>query len=223
MDQCVAFDNGQFNVSASSTWISESDATKAGAAPDTADTVPTIGDHFGKDVLGISSSVSLEDFPIVIQTGENLGFNVLGLGPNSSILTHLYNNGITASRSYGLFWGLIGVDLDAQKDGSLTFGGYDKAKLTGTGSSQNIAHDNPDCNLLVSTTSITMNFPNGTETEILSVEKSPRTLTMCVDPEIPTIALPLDIWTNFKDNAGGGYIGPGLGLNRGNIYSVENV
>ena len=219
----MAFDNGLFNVSASSTWVFEGSATKAGAAPDAASIIPVLGDSFGHDVLGINSSVSLENFPIVIQTGKNLNFNVLGLGPNSSILTHLYNAGIIASRSYGLFWGLIGADIDTQEDGSLTFGGYDKAKLTGTGSSQDITHDTPGCNLLVSATSIIMNFPNGTEMEILSVDERARTLTMCVSPEISTITLPVDIWTNFKDNAGGDYIGPGLGLNRGNIYSVDNM
>ena len=68
-----------------------------------------------------------------------------------------------------------------------------------------------------------MNFPNGTETEILATGKNATTLTMCVNPEITTIALPLDIWTNFRDNAGGNYIGAGMGLNRGNLYNATNV
>ena len=103
VNQCVALQNGEFDVSASSTWVPESDATKAGAAPDSASIIPSVGDHFGTDVLNIKSSVSLKDFPIVIEAGEDIGFNALGLGSNFSILTHLYNAGIVASRSYGLF------------------------------------------------------------------------------------------------------------------------
>ena len=166
----------------------------------------------------------MNDFPIAIEAGNDIGFNALGLATNSTILTRLYQTGVIASRSWGLFWGLNGIDLDAQKSGSLTFGGYDKAKLTGTGSKINLTHGNPNCNLLVTATSIKMNFPNGTDIEILATGSSAATLTMCVNPEFPIVTLPYDVWTNFQDNAGGTYIGRSNGINGyGELYGVDDV
>ena len=203
--------------------MSESNAGYAGAAPSDL-AIPPTGDDFGQETLHLNGSVSLQDFPIAIQVGEDTGYTLLGLATNSTILTRLYDAGIIASRSWGLFWGLNGIDLDAQKEGSLTFGGYDKAKLTGTGSQINLTHDNPDCNLLVLATSITMNFPNGTDVEILSSGSDAENLTMCVNPEFPIVTLPHDIWTTFLDNSGGTYLGRSNGINGyGELFSVNDM
>ena len=203
--------------------MSESNARFAGAAPSDL-SIPSTGDDFGQETLHVNSSVSIEHFPIAIEVVEDPGYNALGLATNSTILTYLYDAGIIASRSWGLFWGLNGLDLDAQKEGSLTFGGYDKAKLTGTGSQINLTHNNPHCNLQVSATSIKMNFPNGTDVEILSTGTSSKVLTMCVQPEFPIVTLPYDIWTNFLDNAGGTYLGRSNGINGyGELFSVDDM
>jgi len=52
---------------------------------------------------------------------------------------HLNSN----ARSYGFFWGHIGVQRHAQLDGSMVFGGYDRAKVRGppTGFTSRITND----------------------------------------------------------------------------------
>ena len=220
---CIANRGGEFNVSASSTWVPESDAAHAGTAPSDR-AIPPIGDEFGQDDLHINSSVTLEQFPLAIVSVNDTGYNVLGLGTNSTVLTRLYQNGMIASRSWGLSWGLNGYEIDAQKQGSLVFGGYDNAKLTGTGNKIPMSQ-NPRCSLLVTATSMLMNFPNGTDFEILTVDGNPTTLTMCVEPEFPIITMPEDYWFNFMDVAGGSYIGRSIGLNNnyGELYFADGV
>lgn len=53
----------------------------------------------------------------------------LGLGTNFTVLSALQTRHQIASRVWSMFYGLTGVDADAQLDGVLVLGGYDHAKM----------------------------------------------------------------------------------------------
>ena len=107
-------------------------------------------------------------------------------------------------------------------DGSLVLGGYDAAKATGPNSTQSIT-TNQGCNFFVVVTAINMNFPNGTNFNILGSSHG-AALRMCVSPMYPIIAIPLDIWQKFAGYAGGTYIGRSVGENIwGEVFGVNGV
>jgi len=217
---CEIKPGGYFDLGASSTWINASSAAAAGAAPvDSFD--PT--DLFGSDVLQANASTQFKSFPLGIQRGTapGSGGNNLGLGRNSTLLNALKSAKVIASNSWGLFWGLTGVDSSSQVDGALILGGYDTAKATGPNLTQSIGTG--DCSFSVVVTAITMNFPNGTAYNILGTSHG-AALRFCLHPANRIMTIPFDLWQNFAAHAGGTYIGRSVGEEIwGEVYKADGV
>ena len=218
--QCEAFHNGQYDSALSSTWVPADSFSAAGGA--IIDNGTGTGDLYGTDTIQLNASTSLTIFPIGIQNGLDLNSNALGLATNSTLLTAMFNAKLVASRTWSLFWGLTGENTDSQMDGELMLGGYDLAKTSGPNTTLHIALGS-GCDLSVNMTSIQMNFPNGTNFEVLQPSFSTG-LRMCVTPEYPIITIPLPIWDNFLSYAGGTYIGRSFGINLyGELFQANGV
>lgn len=95
----------------------------------------------GQDTVALSTGVALKGFEFALVDAANVTAAFLGLGRNSTILERLVADGTVGSRSYGLY---VGVDLGSGVEtggemgvrsfpGSLTLGGYDKAKIGNRG------------------------------------------------------------------------------------------
>lgn len=210
---------GFFDYGASATWKKASSAAAAGGAPVDSQNA---NDFFGSDVFQANVSTQFKQFPLGIQRGSALTGNGLGLGTNSTLLNTFKSAKIIASNSWALFWGLTGADASSQMDGSLVLGGYDGAKATGPNSTQSITMGQ-GCNFFVVVTAINMNFPNGTNYNILGTSHG-AALRMCVSPMYPIITIPYDLWQNFQAWAGGTYIGRSLGENLwGEVFAANGV
>lgn len=130
----------------------------------------------------------------------------IGLGRNSTLLAYLYSAGIVASRTWSLFYGYEGAEKENQMDGSLIFGGYDKAKVTGPNYTQPITTEtNCTSNLVIEVTDINVNMPNGTTTSLMRSRNVPS-FEACIEPEGRVIELSNDLWEEFVSVAGGRYI-----------------
>ena len=107
-------------------------------------------------------------------------------------------------------------------DGALILGGYDEAKATGPNSTQKIS-TSPDCNFFIFVTAINMTATDGTNYNILGTSHG-SALRMCLSPRNRITTLPYDIWQNFKQYAGGTYIGRSDGENLwGQVYAANGV
>ncbi|MCJ1405933.1 hypothetical protein MMC11_009167 [Xylographa trunciseda] len=218
--QCQYNAGGQLDVGASSTWSQASNAAAAGADPYDSDLDP--GDIFGTDVLQVNTNAELKKYPMGILRGSNSHPNAIGMEENSTFLNALQAAKLIPSRTWSLFWGLAGAEPSSQMDGSLVIGGYDAAKTTGSNSTQPTTKGQ-GCNLLVTMTAINLNFPNGTNFNILGTSHG-AALRMCVSPIYPIITIPYDIWQNFLAFGGGTYIGRSVGINLwGEVFSSEGV
>lgn len=133
--------------------------------------------------------------------------NTLGLGLNSTLLNALVSIGAIASKTYALFQGWTGAQIQYQTDGSLTFGGYDAAKITGNNITLPLAPQY-NCNngLIISVTDIKMNLMNGSNPSILGQSQG-SALRACIDPNYSPITLPQVIWEAFVNVTGTGDIG----------------
>lgn len=185
--------------------------------PATSDTHPVDGRpypdmEFVSDTLTVGNN-SLLDFPLGIAKdswGEQAytPLAALGLGSNSTFLNVLKNSGKIASRTYSLFWGQTGRDQGSRMDGSIIFGGYDRAKVGGSKFTTGRSPD-PSCpsGLLVTLRDIMLNFPNGTDMSVFDGSKS-TAITACINPTIPVfLRIPLDPYVNaFLDTSSDGEI-----------------
>ena len=83
-------------------------------------------------------------------------------------------------------------------DGSLTFGGYDSAKITGKNITLPFSNNVFDClgGLIVTITDIQMNLRNGSDIGILGVSRS-SAMKACLATSYNVIDLPEDIWNAF--------------------------
>ena len=165
----------------------------------------------GADLARLNSTVNISSFPLFAPTSGALPQSGLGLGRNSTFLEYLYKSKQIASRSWSLFWGLEGGAPSSQMDGSLTFGGFDQAKTTGSNLTQAFSSlaDMTVCpsSMIVFITDVQVKFPNGTSTSLLgSAEGS--AMRSCIKPDIPLITFPSSVWQAFFAAAGGTYIAP---------------
>lgn len=119
-----------------------------------------------------ASNVTLDEFPIGMP-GMEFGTQyhpqgVLGLGPNSTLLTALKDAGHISSRSYGYWWGEDGATSNAKMDGSLILGGYDAAKIQGPNTTIALKQPTLDCvsGMYLTIMDIKMLFPNSTSASI---------------------------------------------------------
>jgi len=221
--QCAGIHGGSFNEGTSSTWSQAVGQNASGAAQEHP-FVDATTDIWGNDVLQLNSSVSFKNFPLAVTRTKAWNMNAMGLGRNSTMLNALHSAGTITSRSWSLFWGLTGADANSQMDGSLVLGGYDAAKVTGDNFTDHLYIDK-GCitSFLVTVTDIVMNLPDSSKISILGTS-SGAAMRMCIQPEIPLITLPADVWSAFANHSGGTFIGRSLGINGyGMLYAAQDV
>lgn len=170
------------------------------------------------DITTLTSNLTVEDFPIgiALADGGKQGYYpqaALGLGSNSTVLSALVDSGHIASRTWSWFWGLDGQD--AQLSGSLVLGGYDKAKVSGTGYTQAITTDSGRCGtgLFVTLSDILVNMVEGTSSSIFG-DDSQTLLAACIDPGYPSLTtIPLNpYFENFQTITNATITGRSAGL-----------
>ncbi|KAI3395352.1 hypothetical protein diail_1408 [Diaporthe ilicicola] len=215
-DGCTTFRGSAYNPTTSSTEKggddSEFASDSAGTYPDTTRVT---------DTVVVTSNLTLEDFPlgVVLTDWGEQGYHpqaALGLGSNSTVLSVLLASNAIASRTWSWFWGLNGPSPSTQLDGNLVLGGYDKAKVRGTGYSQALSTATDRCasGMLVTLADIRLNFVNGTTASIFPSDAS-AALAACLDPAYPTLmTVPLyPYWTNFETLTNSSATGRSTGLN----------
>ena len=220
--QCEGDHGGEFDLGSSSTWLQAGNHSSWNGAQ--ADFASDTGDIFGNDILELDNATptSLINFPIVIEQSTDLTANVIGGNVSSTLLGTLAAGKIIASRSWSVFWGLTGADSSSQMDGNLVLGGYDLAKTTGNNHTAAMS-EGQGCTMFVYMTSIQMNFPNGTNFEILGTSQGDA-LRMCIQPSYPIITIPSNIYDAFTSYSGGIYLNRSYGINLwGQVFEAEDV
>ncbi|KAK7908463.1 hypothetical protein PG985_015766 [Apiospora marii] len=144
------------------------------------------------DSLKLNDNVSLNGFPVGIALNDwgAQGYHptvAFGLGANSTILNTLKRASKIISKSWSLFWGRNGGTASSQLDGSIVFGGYDRAKVSGPKYIQALSKSAGCATRLVVTISdMILNFPNGTNVSIFPQSRS-TALAACIIPDYPTL------------------------------------
>lgn len=144
------------------------------------------------DVLKINENITPDDFAIEvpIEDWEQQGYHpmmAIGLGDNSTLLRALKAGNHIASRTWGMFFGWTGDDPKNQLDGTLVFGGYDRAKVYGQGYTQDLAqYGLCGTHMVVTVDDILLHFPNGTDVSI--VASTPNgSFDACIVPDYPVM------------------------------------
>lgn len=193
---CAVSLGGFFNEGRSSTYIKSSSNAASGAA---SETFPDHNDDvYGSDTLELNATLSLPHHPIGVQKGTVDHQNALGLGRNSTILNTLFSNSTISSRTYGWWHGWTGAESSQQMDGSLTLGGYDAAKISGSNITLPFTENNWDClsGLGVTITDIKMNLRNGSDITVLGASRG-SAMKACLAPSYEVMSLSEDIWNAF--------------------------
>lgn len=134
-----------------------------------------------RDDLSVGD-ITLDSFPIGLPEMDmgdpsNTQANI-GLGLNSTFFTALKDANRISSRSFSFWWGLNGATKNAQMDGSIVFGGYDRAKTTGSAFTKKLQTPSLTCDsgIIVSISDLSLRFPNATESTL----NGPNTVEACV-------------------------------------------
>ena len=130
----------------------------------------------------------------------------MGLGSNSTLLATLKTAGHIASRTFAIFWGLVGGPR--RVPGSLVLGGYDKAIAEGSANYTAPLVYNPDCltGMLITINNIELNWPNGSDESIFD-DVITRALPVCIHIDYAGLMTVQDeYWDRFHKLAGGTYL-----------------
>lgn len=222
---CITFRGGQYNSFMSTSRTSPSlDAYPADAAP-----YPQMS--FVADTLTLNSNTTLSNFPmgIALNNWGEQGYHpqvAIGMGTNSTFLTYLRSSKTIGSRTFGMFWGRQVVNVNTQLDGSIVFGGYDRAKVTGRPLKQPLTTNRSVCptGMLVTIVDLILNFPNGTNASLFSPSKS-TSISACIVPDYPVLmTLPLDpYFQNFRNRRKATIPSRSLGLNFFAMRYADNL
>ncbi|KAK3328667.1 aspartic peptidase domain-containing protein [Cercophora scortea] len=218
---CMTFRGGEYDSFASQT------RTQASANAYPIDTRPYPAMNFVADTLKVNENVSLAGFPmgIALNSWGEQGYHPqmsVGMGFNSTFLSALQSSGKIAARAWGMFWGRQGANSNTQLDGSMVFGGYDKAKVTGQPFTQTLSSDRSSCatGMLVTITDLILNFPNGTNASLFPSAKS-TSISACIVPDYPVLmTMPFNpFFSNFRNYTNASFDGGrSFGLN---FFSVR--
>jgi len=193
---CAGSVGGFFNEQSSTTFSGAANLPAEESAPSHSN------DTYGTDTLELNSSFSLANFPFGVNKGNVDNVNALGVGRNSTLLNTLVSRGDIASRTYSFWEGWTGAESQHQMDGSLVFGGYDAAKISGKNitlpfSTDKFCHEG----YIVAISDIKMELPNGSRPSIIS-SYAGSSLRACIGPGYPIMSLPQEIWTAFVAASG---------------------
>ncbi|KAL8791510.1 MAG: hypothetical protein Q9213_000127 [Squamulea squamosa] len=209
--QCSGTHGGFFDEGSSTSWDQVNDLPASGAAIEEMDQL--VNDAWGTDSLKLNSTLLLENFPLGITRANTEGFNMIGLGRNSTLLNALFSVGAIASRTWGFAWGWQGADSNHQRDGSLILGGYDFARTKGPNVTYPFALTG-GCRLVVTVTNIVLNLKNGSSVNLLP-QSLGTAMRACLCPDYPLMSLSEDIFNNFitATEYAGAYPDRSVGIN----------
>ncbi|OAP57755.1 hypothetical protein AYL99_08493 [Fonsecaea erecta] len=125
---------------------------------------------------------------------------LLGLGPKSTLLEHLYNLELISSRSFGLYMGTGYEQANGAVNGSLTLGGYDSGRFEGDVYNFTIRPAQPDAQhspFVVSVEQMTLTASDGTETDLLTEGFDAHIITSQYQ-----LNLPSDVLQKFSQQTG---------------------
>lgn len=101
-----------------------------------------------------------------------------------------------------MFWGKTGATADTQQPGSFVFGGFDRAKASGEGHTDELYFSNSLCStgMLVTVTDMVLDFANGTQASLFDDSQS-IAMSACIEPDYPGLmTLPYDPYLQrFQD------------------------
>lgn len=218
---CAGTLGGFFNQQASTTY---SKASSLRALNTAGETFPDhMDDVYGSDTLEVNSTLSLANFPVGVNRGKADNQNGLGMGRNSTLLNALVSNGTISSKTWSFWNGWTGTEAQHQMDGSLIFGGYDAAKISGKNITLPFSSEN-DClrGYVVTISDIKLNLVNGSTASILGPSHG-TAMRACVAPDYPIISLSVDIWTAFVEASGVIEVGRSFGTNFFGMLIANNA
>lgn len=163
-----------------------------------------------EDTLSFGRNTSLSSFAFGVPKQDlNQAFtsqSQLGLGRNSSFLRALVAAGNIGTRSYSMFWGLVGGPPKKQTRGSLVLGGVDRSLIADQNDNFTASlYYGSKCGtgMLVTISDILLNWPNGTDMSIFMGSQS-AVIQACISPSFTgLISLPQTYYGNFWSLAGG--------------------
>ena len=129
-------------------------------------------------------------------------------------------NDQAGSKAWSFYWGQDGLTAEDQSNGSINFGGYDKAKTTASGYTQDLVLPEENCQsgMPVTTSDLSLNSANGTVTSLTGNKQ----IFACLQPDFPAlVAIPEDPYHNeFETLTHTKNVGPGLmnGISSGPLY-----
>ncbi|EME38346.1 hypothetical protein DOTSEDRAFT_75779 [Dothistroma septosporum NZE10] len=190
--QCLSQRGGFYDPASSTSAKGGLDVSEASGSP--SDTEGIIdGPHiwfsrWTTDKLQLGN-ITLEDFPIGM-AGLDFGGRLdtqanIGLGQNSTFLQALKDDGKISSRTWSYWPGIDSATASAARDGQIVFGGYDAAKATGPNVTQRLGTPTQSCpsGMSVIVTGMQLDFPNGTQADILA----PSTFSACLQVDFPFV------------------------------------
>ncbi|KAK3360426.1 aspartic peptidase domain-containing protein [Lasiosphaeria hispida] len=214
-ESCITMRGGQYDPFNSK--------TRTGVAPNAypVDSPPYPGMSFVADTVRVNDNVSLYDLPLGIAQNcwDDQGDHpqmAIGMGMNSTFMSALVSSGMIATRAWSIFWGRQGATRNTQLDGSMVFGGYDRAKVTGTPLTQQLGpqqwdRDNMKCptGMTVYVSDLILNFGDGTDVSLFSndtmdsefqYQEPAHKFPACIIPNAPYLmTLPLSpYFENFR-------------------------
>ncbi|KAI9757522.1 MAG: hypothetical protein M4579_003435 [Chaenotheca gracillima] len=136
LSQCQNSTGGFLETRLSTTWKSTPDYRSTDS-----DDQSSRSAFFGTDKLHVythffevdpASQTVVDDFPVKVVSAGDSNPGWLGLGLGSTLLDKLYTNGLISSRSFSFYVGTSQARAGGQINGSVTLGGYDASRFTGT-------------------------------------------------------------------------------------------
>ncbi|KAL9090991.1 MAG: hypothetical protein Q9159_001617 [Coniocarpon cinnabarinum] len=216
---CASTNGGQFNSSQSSTLA-------AADVPHTNDSNAVNVSQWYTDTFTFKSGVSLEQNPFGVAESYTTSLhptNTFGLGPDSWTLPLMQQQGHISSKVWSFWWGKDGPTAETSQDGSLVFGGYDRAKVTGPNITRTLGPvSNCPTGIVVDINDLELKFANGTSASVVSGGQS---FSACVRPDwVVAIDVNGGIFNQFEQATGTSSVGRSAGLYfYGTNYPADDV
>ncbi|KAF2813132.1 acid protease [Mytilinidion resinicola] len=223
---CMTYRGGFFEPENSPTYVNQS-APNVNLNPyfESSEKL-TDGGTLAQDKLTLLDNVTISDFPFglvnqSVNTGRltnAAGIASIGLGRNSTILSLLKKAGTIGSKSYGFWWGQDGATAPARMNGNLVLGGYDRAKIKDMSNNHTDRLTAPGTctqGMLITFTEIKLNFPNGSEPNLLDQFIGGYNLQACICTSCAMVmSMPLDpYFSRWVDWTEAVPVGRSVGIN----------